>query len=521
MNSRNRSYASDDRGGAAVLLAITLVVLLGFAALAVDSGIAFDDRRQQQSAADFGALAASQFARTGSAAVHPDCTGLTLTDFAACRGAEEALRVINGTLAGRFTDADWDTCVDPNKPSDYSQSSFISDCISFTANMQRVRVVLPGTEIETAFAGVMGFDSLDVGAFAEASVDLDIIGGVLPFAIGPGGAGSNQACFFAQATPTLNIEPCDGPAQGNFGKLNVRLYGNSTYGTPEICSGGIAQRMATNIITGSDHPLEPTWRVPGTVNDNINCAAITNPVDQVEVWTGNAAGALGEGFFGGIATPGLEGRLLCKGSLSSSSGAREAYPLGTHESEACVDINNSMPEAIDHTPLWSYVDAGVSSAVGGACTPGGGSIKDRVEMEACLAAWKALPDDEKKSFGGSLFTNHLGNSPRFGGVPILHADPGTGFAAYNIIGFLPVYIETIYFSCAGTTCTTVHSPGEASIGPCPNPLTSATSSCGWPRNGYQLIEAVTVFILSLDMLTDEIAEKFPYREGTIAYNLHR
>ena len=56
--------ADRERGASAVLVAASMLMLIGFAAIAVDGGIVFDDRRQQQSAADVGSLAALQFART-------------------------------------------------------------------------------------------------------------------------------------------------------------------------------------------------------------------------------------------------------------------------------------------------------------------------------------------------------------------------------------------------------------------------------------------------------------------------
>jgi Putative Flp pilus-assembly TadE/G-like len=512
------SSRESERGASAILIAMAMVVLMGFAAVAVDSGLGFDDRRQQQSAADVGALAAVQFARTGLPTSHPDCGGKSGADLAACRGAEEVLDVVDGTLPGRYSDAEWDACVDSSKPAEYVQQSFISDCISFTRNFQHARVVLPGSDVDTAFAKILGFDTIKVGAFAEADLDLDIVGGVLPFAVGPSGASSNQACFAAQSTANLDIEPCTASTEGNFGKLSLYLYGNGTYGTPEICSGGNASRMAVNIITGSDHPLEPASKTPGeTVNDGLNCSLITNPVDQVETWTGNASGAITTGLFDGIASPDLEGRLLCKGGLSSDA-SREDYPLGNYNSLDCKQVNALHPEELDHTPLWDYIVPGATAEVSvGTCTPGGGLIIDRQEMEACIDAWKNYGPPHNLS----LLSASIVESPRFGAVPLLDADPGNGFSAYNIIGFLPIYIETVYLKCNANSCDTVHSPGEASSGPCPTPLAPNDSSCGWSGGGNKSIAAISAFILSLDMLPPEIADRFPYRDGTITYNLHR
>jgi uncharacterized membrane protein len=50
---KNRS----ERGQALILLAVSLVVLLGFTALAIDGSLLYSDRRQLQTAADAAALA--------------------------------------------------------------------------------------------------------------------------------------------------------------------------------------------------------------------------------------------------------------------------------------------------------------------------------------------------------------------------------------------------------------------------------------------------------------------------------
>jgi len=525
MTVRNRltSLADSDRGASAVLVAASLVMLMGFAALAVDSGVGFNDRRQQASAADVGALAALQFAKTTLATTHPDCIGLTGKDKSACRGAEEAIAVIDGTLPGRYDDAAWGACVDANPPVEYTTAgggivSAISPCISFTNSLQRSRVVLPGTDVETAFGKAIGFDTIRVSAFAEAGLEMNIVGGVLPFAVGPTSGGANQACFAAGDNAVINIDPCSDGVEGNYGKLDITLYGNEDYATPTICTGSNAQRMSTNLVTGTDHPMKPN-PPPGkpldpVVNDVANCNAISNEVNQVEVLPGNAQGAIATGLWGSISNPSLEGRLRCK-----DGDAGEGYPLGTLVSPVgtwpCVNVVNNHPEALDHTPLWHYIDPSFNS---GPCQYG--SISNRTEMESCLA-WYKGPGNKP-----TLFTEAIATSPRFAGVPRLDQDPGSGNSIkYTIKEFLPVYVETLYLGCTANTCSVVHSPGENSAASpppaCPTPLTAPMSSCGWTGNGQKLVEAITGFILTLDMLPDSIAESFPFQPGTVVYNLYR
>ena len=319
------SHRLSERGASAILVALALLVLMGFAAIAVDGGILFSDRRQQQSAADGGALAAAQFAKTGLPTANATCATLSGAARAACRGAEEAMDVVNGTLPGRYDAAAWLGCSDPALPANFTQGSTISPCINYTRNFQEVRVVLPGTDVDTTFGRLVGLNSVNIKAFAHARLDLDQSADILPFAVGPTGAGQTQSCLFAQATAQLNILPCDASSSGNFGKLDLSQYGNTTLGTVEECGNAAPQvKMAVNIVVGSDHPLEINTATPGTVNDNTNCPIITNPVDNLPVQTGNAAQGISNGLFYGISTPNLDGRIMC---IDGDPGKGQAKPL--------------------------------------------------------------------------------------------------------------------------------------------------------------------------------------------------
>ena len=54
-----------EQGAVAITVAICMVVLMGFAALAMDGGLGFDDRRGTQNAADNAALAAAWSSSSG------------------------------------------------------------------------------------------------------------------------------------------------------------------------------------------------------------------------------------------------------------------------------------------------------------------------------------------------------------------------------------------------------------------------------------------------------------------------
>jgi Flp pilus assembly protein TadG len=491
-------------------MAMTIVLLMGFAALAVDAGIVFEDRRQEQAGADGGALAAAQFAKTNLPTAL--CGALSDAALAACRGAEEAMDVVDGTLPGRYSVADWLACSDTSLPAEFTQGSTLSPCINYTRNFQRVRVVLPGTDVETAFAKVIGFNTVRVSAVAEATVDLNQSADVLPFALGPAGAGANQACLFANSTSNLNVDPCDGPAQGNFGKLDIALYSNDSYGTPEICGNAMArQKIATNIVMGADHFIEEDWQSPGTVMDFANCPKLSQPVDNLATQVGNSALGIMDGLWDGISTPPGEGRITCK-----DGDANEGTNVSPTLSWPCEDINNQMPEELDHTPLWHYLNAPVTEVnPANSCDV----VTNRQQMETCLQAWRDYgPPHPALS---SLFKRTVETAPRFGAVPILDSDPSGGAGDYNVTDFAPTYLETLYLKCNANTCDIVHSPGEGSSGPCPNPLTPVVNSCGWYAVGNKGLVAMTAFILRLDMLDSETRATFPGDEATAVFNLSR
>ncbi|MGH8952969.1 MAG: pilus assembly protein TadG-related protein [Acidimicrobiia bacterium] len=68
----------DEKGAAAFLMAISLLVLVGFAALAIDGGLGFDQRRGTQNAADNAALAAAWEECNPRVAGSPDPVGSAL-----------------------------------------------------------------------------------------------------------------------------------------------------------------------------------------------------------------------------------------------------------------------------------------------------------------------------------------------------------------------------------------------------------------------------------------------------------
>jgi hypothetical protein len=335
---------------------------------------------------------------------------------------------------------------------------------------------------------------------------------VIPFALGPTGAGSSQACIFANPTDVLDVEPCNGPTEGNFGFLDISLYGNDDplVGTTTKCTGDTQGRLATNIIVGADHE-HGKYTLGDTIrNDTTMCPISTALPNEVPTQTGGSATGLDNGLFRGINSPLGEGRLMCKGSLSSTtSGEGQRFP---RESESCADILNNLPEELDNTPLWEYLNEDAASETA-ACA--NGLVNSRQTMATCLLAWRAFAGTHSTY----LFEDEVLESTRFAGVPKLSADPSNGTGNYLILDVIPVYLETLYMGCTANTCALVHSPGETGPSTCPNPLTPLANTCGVPANGNPNLRALTSFILTMDMLSPEVAERWPTRPGTLQFNL--
>jgi hypothetical protein len=508
--------SSTDRGASAILVALCLLLLLGMAALAVDLGGAFDDRRQQQSAVDAGSLAAVQYGNINDPPVNGACNFGSLKQKAACRGVYEAIDVVSGGLNGRFAAAaDWTACIDPgDDAAGYTLSAIDAggnpylDCISFTPNLKKGRVWLPTTQVPTTFGRVLGTNSIAISSFSEAGSDINSSSDVIPFALGPTGGALDYGCLRDTST-SIPGTLCDGPDAGNFGYLDILFYGNETLPTVETCSGSNNERLASNIALGADHELT-IW--DGSVADQrldvTFCGIFTAMPNGANTQTGNVSTKkAAEGGLFGNASYNFEGRLMCKDGDPNERGRIEKQSTVAN----CVDIfNGGGPDPgeplIDNTPLWTYLNY-----TSGACS----GVSTRQQMLACLADWQAGPKTTP------LFTADIISAPRFAAVPDLNLDPSNGTSVdYYYTGFRPVYLDSAYFKCSATKCNMVHTPGHSDTGACPNfsdPAWATVTSCG--ATDVSDLAAMTAFILDLDMLDPSLAEFWPSRPGVLIYNL--
>ncbi|MGI9824298.1 pilus assembly protein TadG-related protein [Agromyces sp. Marseille-Q5079] len=175
----------DDSGASAVLVAICLLVLVGFGALAVDVGAMYSERAQLQNAADAGALAAAEYCGG-----HGGCATTTSKS-----GAATAASAVTG---GNMLDG-----------------SATLPPLTFTADTVTVKATTPG--MEHPLAAAIGVASSDVGAAGTAQW-IAAGASVVPFAIG--------SCKESTLTPgtvayiPIDNAPCAGSVPGAFGWLD-------------------------------------------------------------------------------------------------------------------------------------------------------------------------------------------------------------------------------------------------------------------------------------------------------------
>lgn len=516
---RKRQGETDlDRGASAVVIAISMVLLLGLVALAIDGGLGFNERRQAQSGADFGALSAALLSSFPDP--EPACSSLpSSTDQAACKGAIEAILVVESNLPGR--DLNWATCVDPmadpswfapNAPLDGNGELDLAagtlqtiDCIHFSNATDEVRVAVPRINLETTFARVLGFDVIPVSAAAEVAGELPEEAKILPFAI-PSNFNYPYDCLKTGPNPDWGV--CkDLPSTGNFGYADIPVYGVQSMGTTaqaDNCNPN-NQSLISNIVRGIDHWVtdhpngsvsngNPAYRDDkgsNTLDRYFVCPVFPGNANEIKLQTGNVASAFETGMVWGYGS-------TERGRLWDSSGVTVRNAQG-----------GNPATKVDDGALWDYLNGSGPAS----CS----SVSDTQAMIQCLTDWS--------SGDGVIFEagspNGIRYSDRFAYAPLLYDNFGPQ-TWYLIEELVPVFLHTTYWGCssgggggAAGTCKIIHTPDVSSAGPCtPVPNGSPPGSeppdgsCGIPGAGNNSLNGVTTFILDQGMLPDDA--KLPF-----------
>jgi Flp pilus assembly protein TadG len=231
----------DDRGAVAVLTAILLTMLLGFAALVIDIGLARDQGRQAQAAVDSAALAAAIVMKANN-------------------GAESAQAAARNA-ATSYLLANYDS---PAGPAEFSTAwNACSTCVSFTDTRVTVSLEpLPADKVDTpaVLGGIFGLDRLSASAAATAE-----------WAHVP--AFPCWLCVQSQ-TSSLGVDAQDGSVAVDTGNIRV---GTVAPATLSVTSGSVtASSGEIGYVNDSGNTNTPT-RTTGSYSPTPVAVTATSP----------------------------------------------------------------------------------------------------------------------------------------------------------------------------------------------------------------------------------------------------
>ena len=455
------SVMRDERGAAALLTAAGMVLFLGMAAMTIDLGLAFNERRQDQSAVDASVMAGALEAVNGT-----DAMIIQAIDY----NIDYARRNLDTPFTSAEWQAAWEGCVDPAADRNAGGYNFVpltppaswgwtltdpsNWCISIDASEFLFRVRLPQQIVETTFGKVLGVDQLETGAFAVARLTTGG-GGVLPFGI-PAGAGNGGLTCLSGAPGGLASDPCDGPTSGDFGTVELLKFGNSTIPTNQNCNGSNpGNLLAQNIAHGADHIVYRD--LDGLDSNAVVDTCFLPTVDTLRTDPGFPNNGLEEGLVGPDpfdAPYSYTPRLQHSGPLVTKFG---------------FEINNE--------PLWSFLDP--------ATDYGPDPSNDEAPLDCDPASfdnltnrdWDILPDgidDPNKSwqhmnycifhylaggYDGVMFLESIEtNTARFVYVPEFWDALGPGSAEEHIKYFRATYLQGLMWQRGNTFI--LSNPGE-------------------------------------------------------------
>jgi len=481
-----------EAGAVLPISALIILLLLVFAAFAVDLGAAWAERRQDQTAADAAAMAgAIEYVRSNP--TEAEVVAL-VKDY------------VERNIGYPATSAGWSTCP---TPTDGFQPIGGNNCISLKqasteSSDTLFRVQLPKQPVETAFARVIGIDTIDVDAFAIAQIEKNQgVQGALPFVLP-----NNPGTEYCLGTPPSGQarEVCEGPSNGFFGSADSPFFGaaEDPWGTTS-CADSPANnntRIRWNSAIGIDHFLRIAPDSADPVAGADVCAATQDPsyipyaivADQGSL-TQASDGFIGDPQFGSLTLP---GRLRQTGGSPASW---RPVPKG----------NGSI--SLDNVGLWEYLVHPANN--GSPCSAAKFAGKTGTELTAQMVSCLQTPGDVK-------FSEALLQSPRFALIPQLDVDQAAigaigpnAKAAINIIKFVPVYLQATWYNCSAVECMYFDADDAPAIRPeVFEPGEGVDEGCvpqgGGCKNNVNLVmEGISAFVLdNPDWLPDSFDNQF-------------
>jgi hypothetical protein len=508
-------------------MASAILLLLGVGAVAIDLSAGYNERRQDQTAADLGALSASlSFVSPTSAS--------TL--------ATSALAIVAQNLDTTFSAAEWEaawsSCTDPGAldpvPAPTGWAATTLTCIS--SDFETVRVRVPDQIIETALAGAIGADEIRTSAVAEAKFQFFGAGNPKPFGL-LNGLPAGETCLTQPATGQA-MDSCDGNTSGNFGTLLSDTWGR--YGNIIDCGTPGVDEVQLAVATGIDHPIGTiaparipgsggAWQAPPAAVSRLDDCTVSGgkavpsdnsptygPVNTMLASTGNNfAKAVEIGLitgepadFGNHSNPASVTPLLKQIWMSGSfSDRRISQKVGP----------NQLHYQVDNTPLVDHLrtfgDLNSDGFFAPECDKALIEIAPivSVAMSDCLLAY------ETSGSTVDLFEESIAENPRFGWAPQFHHDTwGSGSHWEPILRFRAIYVNRVWFNCNGKyggqlpDTDACNDKGKGLIFEPKGSSDESDLKVGAGGSMKQLrMDQVTGFLLPIGSLPDELEKSFP------------
>jgi hypothetical protein len=504
---------NDEQGATLVIVTLATIMLFGFAALAVDVGHGMGERRRAQGTADASVLAAG---------VEVNLAGVTLQDL-----VDKALAFADANAPAPIPTEKWlNDCPDTLDPAAQLEHTAAelglvpaTDCISFNATLTKIRVSLPQRDVDTFFAGVIGIDTLDVTAFAEATMGLSGLAPTPPFVVTAGHAGGDQVCLRTSSSSAAlppqfqgngtadpgpgdpldpdHADPCDDnvfdPDSQFFGTIKAHTYSNCKQ--PSGNTG-----ISTVIADGIDHILGSFGDYEVGVNDTELIDGCTSGVPQefpntMELQTGFTAQVLKLGLLSTSATTPRLARSDYQTATTFAGEGMNNRPLWTYIRS---DINDNEDD--DGTP--PEVDPACRSVVDHSDSAGrpesGYDYFDLKEMMVeCLEGFGATGQEDR------IFGDEIVTSARFAWIPLLDESNLSSLSKkkVHINLFVPVFIQKLYqqgksVGSPDPFCFAQH-PDEKNTGWYMHEAGQDTGACGRSNQNVDRLGALILHCRSL------------------------
>lgn len=518
-----RHLPGDEKGATALFVALCLTLLMGIAAVAIDLGFGFNERRQSQTAADMAVMAGATEIVLGG----------TQEDV-----VNQVLAFARANTNITYSDEEWRdlwlSCADPDRigfdvgtgtPVDFQPMPAPAawgggdlDCISSVASYLRVR--LPDQVIETTFARVMGFEEIRASAAAVARIDAgEALGSIVPFGL-PAGTQAGHICL---STGSHVFPPCAPNVSGSFGTVGSQFYGDY-YGNTNVCQNNLNNpaTMPQNVALGLDHAVAiwPTAdaaqvgvnhgddfpgqqivrNYPGIGYDEcrvVNGAIVpanaghVTPANALLMVSGNSvAGWVFDGLLVGGSNAGVgsfEGRLVRSDDPNPTRTLRGSGQLS-------FQINNRG--------LWDYLNQTNSVMLNGTPVPEcngseyGGTILDPADLEAKVTKMHDCLRKYAQAYAGDpnppvIFREAIGDNPRLVWAPEFWHDEVPSQVFTPIHSFQLVFISGLWLDCSNS-CGLVAFPDESTTD-----QMNLNKNLNTMRNGFEQLSAFLVPIESV------------------------